>query len=205
MRTSSPLIQHFRKHINCDVESPSPQTELIRPSFLSPALRKSAVYLKARALATQLFEEKAHYQFDHAIYKDSIGSEAIPWHQDQAYSGLKSGPKGLHFWIPFQDSGPDNGGMIFIEESFQALLAHTPLKPGSRTLILNRPAFGKTRCARVSRGGLSVHHNFTVHASGANHTDRPRKAWILHFYRTTLLWKYYSRFRASIPPWRSPP
>lgn len=195
MRSSSALVRPFRHSIHCEQALACQQLELIRPCVLSRALRHSAVFSKAQALASELLGTRAHYQFDHAIYK-SPQAAAVPWHQDQAYSG--PAPASLHFWIPFQDSGPDNGGMMFIDESRQALLGHRPVTPNSRTLTLSQPVEGRPRHARVSRGGLSVHHNFTLHASGENRSNQSRKAWILHFASTRVWQKYWHRFRQSL-------
>lgn len=196
MSSSSALIRPFRHRLNGEQTLPGQQLELIRPCVFSRALRHSAVFCKARALASELLEARAYYQFDHAIYK-SPRAAAVPWHQDQAYSGPV--PASLHFWIPFQDSGPDNGGMLFIDESRQALLSHRPAAPNSRTLTLSQPVVGRPRHARVGRGGLSVHHNFTLHASGENRSGQSRKAWILHFAPTRSWQKYWHRFLQSRP------
>jgi hypothetical protein len=163
--------------------------DLIRPSRLEPRLRATLTYRRARALAAQLLGGAwwdALYTFDHAIYKPPRNAAATPWHQDQAYAGYPEAPDAVHFWIPLQDATEANGCMWFVPGTHRGgVVPHEVVatRGRSRTLRASKVDEGAAVCCPVAAGGATVHTPLTLHYTGANRTDAPRRAWILHFAR----------------------
>lgn len=200
MGSQSALVQYSRHSMGAkDASGESRQVELIKPFLLSRKLRSCLLFQKAKALSSDLLNAKAHYQFDHAIYKGGGGDATIPWHQDEAYTGSKIAIPSIHLWIPFQDTDPHNGSMEFVTGNPGTLLPHQPVTEGQKTLTLVSPPDKPIESLQVARGDVSIHNNFTIHRSGPNQSDQTRKAWILHFSRTTFWLKCWSKLADRFP------
>jgi len=202
MESPLPLIRYSRHTLGATNDSvDGHQVELIKPFLLSRELRHCELFHKAQAFSSALLQAKAHYQFDHAIYKGGREEATVPWHQDQAYTGSKKAIPSIHLWIPFQDTGPHNGSMEFVIGNPNRLLPHKPLSEGQKTLTLAAPPDKPVQALQIARGDVSIHNNFTIHRSGPNRSDQTRKAWILHFSASSIWIKYWSkvtgRFQAN--------
>lgn len=75
---------------------------LNRVTAICPGLRAVALFRRCQELAAELFQARALYVFDHAIYKEA-GGGMTAWHQDQAYTSSGVPMSTLHFWIPLHD------------------------------------------------------------------------------------------------------
>lgn len=194
MFSQSALVRYSRHCMGAQKTSGEcRQIELIKPFLLSRKLRGCALFRTARAISSGLLNAKAHYQFDHAIYKGGGEPATIPWHQDQAYTGSKIAIPSIHLWIPFQDTDRHNGGMEFITGNPGTLLPHRPVTEGQKALTLVSLPDNPIEALQVTRGDVSIHNNFTIHRSGSNRSDQTRKAWILHFSSTSFWLKYWSK------------
>lgn len=188
-----------REMANCKTGGTFQQQEIIRPLLLNKSLRQSAVFAKCQQLATKLLGAKAHYQYDHAIYKSPRSEAITPWHQDQAYLGSRVVFPSIHFWIPLQKTDSKNGTMKFSERNHTALLPHAPAF-GVKNWPLEASLDEEFRVYEIEAalGDLSLHTNFTLHASGQNHSNEHRKAWILHFSRSSKWHKRWLQLKSSI-------
>lgn len=160
------------------------QPEISRPTLGNPRLRRTLVYLTCAELAADLLGGRAHYLFDHAIYKMPRSGTRTPWHQDLAYLGqFAAAIRSLHFWIPLQDTNIENGALCFVAGSHRwPLLGHVPAyatNPHVLTTVATEHLDGQY--VALACGDVSIHTSLTLHASGPNQTDGIRKAWIIHF------------------------
>lgn len=179
---------------DCDVKRQ--QMEILRPSLLSASLRKSQVYKQCYLIAKEYFGGSAYYLFDHAIFKMPNSTTITPWHQDQAYLGDDVIIPSLHFWIPFQDTDANNGAMQFIKGSHHKLLKHR-LAYQHNSHVLTAVDYSENNCVSmdIKRGDVSVHTNFTLHSATANHSELPRKAWIIHFGEKPEIYKRVAKVK----------
>lgn len=150
-----------------------------------PRLRQTLAFQNAGEIARQLMGPDAAYRFDHAIFKAPQNRAATPWHQDLAY-GRQPDPIrwNVAFWIPLQDATVENGCMQFIPHSHLGnLRPHHPVgnDPQWHTLETDGVDAARAVACPVKAGGATLHLPKTLHYTGPNQTDQPRRAWILNF------------------------
>ncbi len=182
------LTRCFTK--NMSTQSPNAegqQLEILRPTTLCRDLSKTVAFRLCKEIAEVYFETPCHHLFDHAIIKTAGTKTITDWHQDQAYIGAQPAIKTLIFWIPLQDSDENNGTMIMASGQHHELLAHEPVKPDSTLLSIPKFAPLNPVICRLKRGDVSVHTELTPHFTGPNNSLATRKAWILHFSKTSAL------------------
>lgn len=186
----------LKTDMSVDNDCERKQLELLRPSLLSVALRKSQIYKQCYSIAKEYFGGSAYYLFDHAIFKMPNSSTVTPWHQDQAYLGDDMIIPSLHFWIPFQNTDINNGAMQFVKGSHYELLEHKLAYQNNEHIltVVNTPENNIVNMV-INRGDVSLHTNLTLHSSTANNSDLPRKAWILHFGRKPEFYKQLFKVR----------
>lgn len=112
----------------------------------------------------------------------------IGWHQDRNYWDIwEEGSELLTTWVAVSDVGSDCGPIRFVEGSHQwgyldsqsdfhgqdidRIKSETRVPPGK--LWVEAPAL-------MQAGGLSLHHNLTIHGSSANTSGRPRCSFAAH-------------------------
>ena len=190
-RLLDPLFERFdslpnRHALDLAPRSGSPPRipDINRALRLEPRLRRTRIYRGSRALAQHLLGFPVFCTFDHAIYKPPRNAAATPWHQDQAYAGLPRVPSAVHLWIPLQVATRDNGCMWFLPGSHRrGVVPHTRVDNTSHTLVATGVDDSAAVCGPVPVGGATVHTPLTLHMTGPNTTNEPRKAWVLHFAR----------------------
>jgi ectoine hydroxylase-related dioxygenase (phytanoyl-CoA dioxygenase family) len=153
-------------------------------SEYAPALLETQYYRNAAAIAEQLLGEETEFRGDHAIRKPARSGAETPWHQDEAYWDPGLSYDGLSFWMPLQEATVENGCMQFVPESHdEEVLPHHRLGGDAEGLEVDVPgehATDATAC-ELPAGGATVHDSRTLHYTGPNRTDRPRRAYILIF------------------------
>jgi hypothetical protein len=180
--------------------------EVYRPSLLNKALQETPVFGRCQELASLLLGRRAHYLFDHAIYKQPWSETGVHWHQDQAYLGPTIPVRTVHFWIPFQDVGAADGCLRFVPASHSGTVWRHSSAYAAHPHILRadiaEPAAVVEQPLRL--GDVSVHTNFTLHSSGPNRTSRIRKAWIIHFGDRPRWYKHLLRVGARLVSMKNP-
>jgi ectoine hydroxylase-related dioxygenase (phytanoyl-CoA dioxygenase family) len=165
-----------------DTEAALPQ--ILEPSKYAPELRDGVYRTNARAIAEQLLGRGVESRGEHAILKPTRVGAETPWHQDEAYWGGASDHDALSIWIPLQPATPENGCMCFIPGSHRGdVLPHHAIAHDPRVHGLE--ADGADSSAAVAcpipAGGCTIHHSRTLHYTGPNRSDEPRRAYILMF------------------------
>jgi hypothetical protein len=157
--------------------------EFSRPTVAMRGLADTGVYKKCQAMAKELLGRRAHYLFDHAIYKMPRSGGGIPWHQDQAYLGTSVQIQSLHFWIPLQETDATNGCLRFIAGSDETgLQPHTSAYTNNAHVLRTSADYREGAIdLPLRKGDASIHTNLTIHSSAPNRSDDICKAWIIHF------------------------
>jgi len=176
--------------------------EVYRPSLLNKALQQTQIFGRCQELASLLLGRRAHYLFDHAIYKQPCSETGVHWHQDQAYLGPPIPIRSVHFWIPFHDVDGASGCLRFVPASHSGTVwRHGPAYAAHPHILradLDEPPTAVEQPLKL--GDISVHTNFTLHSSGPNRTESVRKAWIIHFGDRPRWYKHLLRVRARLSP-----
>lgn len=111
----------------------------------------------------------------------------IGWHQDRNYWGAwEEGSELLTAWVAVSDVLEDCGPMRFVRGSNHwGLLDGSDFHGGDldatrRGLGLPEGAEWREQPALMSAGGLSLHDCYTLHGSGENRSNQPRRSFAIH-------------------------
>ena len=169
-----------------DEDAPPKLPQIINPVNYAPELRATVFRANAAAIARQLLGPEMTPAFEHAILKPARYGAATPWHQDEATRvDANFEYQQLSIWMPLQEATPENGCMQYIAGSNKGeVLPHRSPKSDTKVHAIEcaggfDPA-DATLCP-LPAGGATMHHGRTLHYAGPNHTDQPRRAYILAF------------------------
>jgi hypothetical protein len=169
--------------------------QVVAPSQTHPAFDDNALIDQGLEVMRELFDTTdAVRVFDMLLYKPAGLPHETPWHQDQSYAAVPFAPPGtdpvrgfVHFWVPLDDVGEDNGCMQFVPgHHTQPLLPHRvaagdPNDPGRLLEIDDAERhldLSQRVVAALPAGGVTMHTSCTPHYTGPNSTtDRPRRAY----------------------------
>ena len=151
---------------------------------LDALLRKPILGL----IAALLCEDDVRLWHDQLLYKPPSGDQApqnVGWHTDYGYWRTCSADSMLTAWVPFTDMDESIGTITFVEGSM-----HWPennhLNFFSSDLSGLEKQFNSGGApivkvpAIVQRGQVTFHHCKTIHGSGPNYTQSPRRSIALH-------------------------
>jgi hypothetical protein len=131
------------------------------------------------------------------IFKPPIAGEPsniVPWHFDKHYWASSTSENMLTAFIPFHDCGEEMGTITMVdgsnnweevgfEDSTNQHFAQRDRSQLEDMLAANAAhnnAEVKKIPMNIPKGHMSFHHCLTYHGSGANGSDRPRRAISLH-------------------------
>lgn len=137
---------------------------------------------------------------DQLLYKPPGGksSGSIPWHQDYNFWKCSDRPEMITAWIPLHDVDEANGTMMVvpgshrwgwheayspcdevvdIEAQRKGIAAHVP-----------RGATFQAEPVTLKAGQVSFHHCLTLHGSGPNRAERPRRSLVAHLQSGDCRW-----------------
>lgn len=158
--------------------------QILAPSKYAPELLQGPLLESALAVARQLLGPEAAFSGDHAIFKPARFGAETPWHQDEAYWGGDQDYQSVSIWIPLQPATLENGCMCFVPGSHRLeVLPHHSIGHDPRIHGLEVDAAetsGAVACP-LPAGGATIHHCRTLHYTGPNHSDMPRRAYVLVF------------------------
>lgn len=163
------------------------QPQLVKPSLYAPALLRTALFHRARAIARELLGPEARFSFDHSILKPAGKVAATPWHQDEAHGqDARFHHEQVSFWVPLQDVDERNGCMQYVPRSHLGpVLPHRSPGDDPRIHALECTAGSFDANAAVSQpmaaGGCILHAGRTLHGSVPNRSKADRLAYVLVF------------------------
>ncbi|CAN5370197.1 N/A [soil metagenome] len=159
--------------------------QILSPHVYAPELTETLAWANAGALLRQIYRTDEVGFGDHAILKPAHNGAPTPWHQDEAYWDPAQDYRSLSIWLPLQDTSIDMGCMWFVPGSHrQEIIDHRPIGGDVRVHGLEvDPALGFDFSSAVvcplKAGSVTIHYSRTLHYAAGNHTDEPRRAWIL--------------------------
>ncbi len=159
--------------------------QILGPSRYAPALNNTLLRVNALAIAIQLLGPTTQFSGDHAILKPANVGAETPWHQDEAYWSEDVDHEAISIWIPLQAATMINGCMQFIPRSHLVEVQphHTiGYDPRIHGLEMDQlPDISKAVACPLLAGGATIHHARTMHFTGPNKSDKPRRAYILTY------------------------
>jgi ectoine hydroxylase-related dioxygenase (phytanoyl-CoA dioxygenase family) len=118
---------------------------------------------------------------DQALFKPARTGGPIFWHQDNAYWRC-SPPNLISCWLTLDDAVRENGAMQLLPGSHFRIQEHERSAEGSPLL---RAETGRAAVEPVvvelPAGGCMFHHCQALHCTAPNETERPRRAFAMHF------------------------
>jgi ectoine hydroxylase-related dioxygenase (phytanoyl-CoA dioxygenase family) len=158
--------------------------QILEPVKYAPELEHIQFRLNAASMARQLLGAEAKPLGEHAIFKPPSVGAATPWHQDEAYWEEEFDFTSLSVWMPLQEATVENGCMQFIPGSHKLeVLPHHTIRndPRIHGLVVDEVNPSTSVDCPLPAGGATFHHCRTLHYTGPNVSDIPRRAYILIF------------------------
>ena len=138
------------------------------------------------SIARQLNGDDIEFSFDQLIYKPPHNSTEVLWHQDAGYGWLgEANTRGITCWMALTDVIPEQGSMQFVPGSHQhGIFEHhsaSDRNPIGNALEVDVD-MSQAEAISYQAGDCSFHHGRTLHYTGQNQTDQPRKSISTHFF-----------------------
>ncbi len=139
--------------------------------------------------ASQLLgNQPVRFWHDQLFYKPAKKGGVVAWHQDYSYWTRTKPIAHLTCWCGLDDSTKENGCLQYIAGSHRWGLLPKPVIAGELQGIrdfLNeeqKDQFDHPRYAEVKAGEAIFHHSLTLHGSGENKSDKPRRAFVINVF-----------------------
>jgi phytanoyl-CoA hydroxylase len=181
-----PNVQQPVEIRNLSGNDTSPIWQIINIWQASPAFRRLIDNDKVTAMAAQLSgARELRVWHDQVQYKPQARGGRLQWHQDSpAWPTLQPKTAQISAWIALDDAEADNGCMYMVPGSHkwgnqEALIDEMPDGVDLPETFKGHPLH-LVMCP-VKRGHVHFHHSLTWHGSGANHSNRLRRAIAIHF------------------------
>ena len=177
-------------------------------SFFNRALAHLTRHPLLGAIAARLAETpEIRLWHDQLLYKppdDPQKQANVGWHTDRGYWKTCSSANMLTAWIPFHDCGDAQGTITMVDGS-----QHWPDNTQSLDFfssdlegLESRFQTGGQEIIKVpmnlKKGEISFHHCLTIHGSGPNRTDRPRRSIAVHLQDQANRWQEGHRRDGSL-------
>jgi ectoine hydroxylase-related dioxygenase (phytanoyl-CoA dioxygenase family) len=123
---------------------------------------------------------------DQLFWKPAKKGGVVAWHQDYSYWTRTKPVAHLTCWCGLDDATKENGCLQYIGGSHRWGLLPKPVLAGEIQGIrdfLNdeqKKQFDHPQFAEVKAGEAIFHHSLTLHGSGENKSDKPRRAFVIN-------------------------
>jgi hypothetical protein len=125
---------------------------------------------------------------DQIFSKPAKKGGVVAWHQDYSYWTRTKPVAHLTCWCGLDDSTKENGCLQYIAGSHRWGLLPKPVLAGDlqgiRDLLNDeqKKHFDNPHYAEVKAGEAIFHHSLTLHGSGENKSDKPRRAFVINVF-----------------------
>ena len=166
--------------------------QILNPGKYATELNNTLAEANALAISKQLFARVGDAQqvmggVAHAIFKPARSDATTPWHQDEAYWNPEMEYCSLSVWIPLQPATLENGCMQFIPTTHEwQVKPHHSINhdPRIHGLEIDEDVpvdYSQAVASPLPAGGCTLHLSRTMHYTGPNQSDVPRRALIMGF------------------------
>ena len=173
----------------CKIEQPQFASKAIQELLSYPALGELAAELTG---ATMVQVWWVQLLLKPPVPADPNGSITenktnVGWHQDRSYWGAwEEGSELFTAWIALSDVREESGPMRFVQGSHrwgalrESDFFAQDLAGQKRTIALPEGEIWREAAAVLPPGGVSFHDDYTLHGSGPNVSDAPRRSFAVH-------------------------
>ncbi|MDP9229437.1 MAG: phytanoyl-CoA dioxygenase family protein [Bacteroidota bacterium] len=144
--------------------------------------------------ASQLLGMKpVRFWHDQLFYKPPKKGGVVAWHQDYSYWTRTKPIAHLTCWCSLDDSTKENGCLQYIAGSHKWGLLPKPVIAGELHSIKDflsdeqKKQFENPQYAEVKAGEAIFHHPLTLHGSGENKSDKPRRAFVINVFEDGVI------------------
>jgi ectoine hydroxylase-related dioxygenase (phytanoyl-CoA dioxygenase family) len=144
--------------------------------------------------ASQLLGNKpVRFWHDQLFWKPAKKGGVVAWHQDYSYWTRTKPIAHLTCWCGLDDATKENGCLQYIAGSHRWGLLPKPVIAGELQGIkdfLNedqKKQFEHPQYAEVKAGEAIFHHSLTLHGSGENKSDKPRRAFVINVFEDGVI------------------
>ncbi len=125
---------------------------------------------------------------DQLFYKPAKKGGVVAWHQDYSYWTRTTPVAHLTGWCGLDDSTQENGCLLYVPGSHRWGLLDKPNLAGDLMGIMQfltpqQQVEFKPIPVETKAGEAIFHHSLTLHGSGENKSDRPRRAFVLNVFK----------------------
>lgn len=132
----------------------------------------------------------AYFFFDQYVVKGSEGGLPFSWHQDSGYVVGNGGPADhlpyLTCWCPLDDATIDNGTVRLVPGSHRGGIVPHDRQAASNDLAASVDEDAAV-AVEVPAGSIVAFSSLTLHATGANRTERPRRVYLAQYTAEAML------------------
>lgn len=174
----------LRLHFDAERDDGTPGVvdQILVPEMTVPEILETTWYANAKQIACALLgideSEILPNSGTHMIFKPATAGRDTPWHQDEAYwEQPKVTAHSLSVWTPLDDVTVESGCMQFLPGSHRSdVVGHRNVGLGEPLVLEDPPDFSTSVACPIAAGAATVHHCRTIHYSGPNYSERPRRA-----------------------------
>jgi ectoine hydroxylase-related dioxygenase (phytanoyl-CoA dioxygenase family) len=171
---------------NLNKDEARPIWQIVNIYEASPAFQKLITNPVIAGMAAQLSgANELRVWHDQIQYKPQAQGGRLHWHQDSpAWPTLQPKDAQITAWVALDDADLDNGCMYMAPGSHlwgnhDAFLRSVPDGAPLPDTHDGQPVYVVT--CPVKKGHVHFHHSLTWHGSGANTSNRPRRAIAIHY------------------------
>ncbi|WP_428388905.1 phytanoyl-CoA dioxygenase family protein [Mucisphaera sp.] len=168
----------------CKIEMPNLADPDIQQAIASPQLGELAARLTGAKMVQVWWVQLLHKP---SVDPNKAGGPAVGWHQDAQYWPEWTDDSELFTaWLAISDVTPEAGPMAFVPGSHHAGLFEggdffsSDLDQLKKNIQLPPGVAWEEVPSILKPGGVSFHHRHTLHGSGINTSDSPRKSFAIH-------------------------
>jgi ectoine hydroxylase-related dioxygenase (phytanoyl-CoA dioxygenase family) len=134
--------------------------------------------------------DTAYFFFDQFVVKGPEQGMPFSWHQDSGYVVGNGGPPDhtpyLTCWCTLDDATLENGTVRLVPGSHRQGLVPHQRQAGSNDLAVTVHA-AKEIAIEVPAGSVVAFSSLTLHATGANRSDRARRVYLAQYTPEVIL------------------
>lgn len=157
---------------------------------VAPQLRSVLFSAEMAEVCRATLGTDAYFFFDQYVVKGPEGGMPFSWHQDSGYVVGNGGPPDhapyLTCWCPLDDATEANGTVRLIPGSHRNGIITHDRQPGSNDLV-GAPAGTEGVMVEAKAGDVVAFSSLTLHATGANRTDRARRVYLAQYTPEAML------------------
>ena len=143
---------------------------------------------------------------DQLFSKPAKRGGVVAWHQDYSYWTRTKPVAHLTCWCGLDDSTQENGCLQYIAGSHKWGLLPKPVIAGELHGIKDflddkqKQQFENPHFAEVRAGEAIFHHSLTLHGSGENKSDKPRRAFVINVFADGVVSDSNDPLLEGVPP-----